>query len=105
MDQTTEQYIPAIQRILNATKELLVRRSTGSFSTVDVAKIALTTQPLIHYHFMTKANLIEQAFLQLLKENPVAAQRVFDRENACEMSYLTGARSTNPQPKKESEND
>ena len=78
------------KEILDATKTLLLKYGTNSFSTVDVGREVKVTQPLIHFHFGSKEELLKQAFQDLQRNDPHGAEWVRERERRDERSLIRG---------------
>lgn len=80
----------ARDRIIRLAADLLVKYGTNSFSTAEVGQAAKVTQPLIHYHFKTKRDLLIESYQWLINNDPDGAVRVATREVRDDRSLLKG---------------
>jgi TetR/AcrR family transcriptional repressor of nem operon len=51
-------------RILDTAQHLIVTRGYNAFSYADIAEVVSVSKPSIHFHFATKAELVQQLLLR-----------------------------------------
>lgn len=78
------------EKLISSAADLLLKYSSASIGTREIAEGVGFQQPLIYGHFRTKRNLFSAAMKLLEDSNKEGYERVLSREKLCKRSLVFG---------------